>query len=309
MKNKAKNSGSFFIPQRSRWDDLPENVQKVILHAKSNKARGLVYNFFHTARHLPKSLQIEQTKRETFKINKKLFLLSKRNDFGREWVEPEKYGAECFHNCFGILNENEYLQYSMSENENLQYSVGENGIRQYPIRETDLVIMLPKVDLITDYLALVEYYDDLIFSFNEVENGRKLQAPKTRHQLQTKLTDSQRGKLFDLLVADGFIPNTNKEGFIWAFGSEHPQPANWEQIEWIDKSTTRHEPNVQTLYELLFLLGVDKDTSANKPSNLYRKIEYCFHPLKNLAVKNPFTAKQNTPRKKLLKTIIEEAQK
>ena len=128
------------------------------------------------------------------------------------------------------------------------------------------------------------------------------------NQLQTELTVKQRGELYELLISNGFISgSTDKEGFIWAFGGENEkQPGHWEPIEWIDKSVTRHEPNIQTLFELLYLLGVSNNTETSNPNNLYRKIEYYFKDFKNIAAKNPFEAQQKTERQKLLKQIIEK---
>lgn len=293
MKNSKTNTGSFLIPQKSSGLYLPENVQQLILLAKKNKARDLRSKLFHRNIYLPYSLQIEQLKKEIFKTNNKLFLLSERNNFGRKLFETERYENDSFHNCFGILNEIEYSQYF-----------------NYSASETDLKIDLPKFDLITDYLALIEYFDDLRFDFNEVENGRGIPKPETKYQLQTKLTDKQRGELFELLLSNKYIaPETNKESFIWAFGGKQPQPSNWQHIKWIDESITRKEPNTQTLFELLYLLGVDKDTSANNPNNLYRKMEFCFSGLKNIPAKNPSSIQQNTPRQIQLKTIIEEVEK
>lgn len=292
MKDSKKNTGSFFIPPKSSGQYLPENVQQLILLTKKNKARDLSNKLFHSNIYLPKSLQIEQLKKEILKTNNKLFLLSERNNFGRKFFENERYENDSFYNCFGTLNENEYLQYLI-----------------YSASKTDLKIDLPKFDLITDYLALIDYYDDLRFDFNEVENGRGIPNPETKYQLQTKLTDEQRSELFELLLSNKYIaPTTDKESFIWAFGGKI-QPSNWQPIEWIDKSKTRHEHNMKTLYELLYLLGVDKDTSAKTPNNLYRKMEFCFDGLVNIAEKNPSKIEQDTERKRLLKTIIEEVEK
>lgn len=293
MANKLKNTGSFLILPKGSGVYLPENVQQLILIAKRNKARDLSSKLFQSNIYLPISLQIEQLKNEILKTNNELFLLSESNNFGRKIFEPEKYENDSFYNCFAILNENEYLQY-------LNYSASETDLKT-----------LPKFNLITDYLALIDYFDDLRFDFNEVENGRKMPNPETRYQLQTKLNDTQRGKLFELLLSNKYIaPTTDKASFIWAFGGKQPQPSNWQPIEWIDESEKRHETNSKTLYELLYLLRVDKDTSAKNKYNLYRKMEFCFSGIeKNLINKNTHTTEQNTPRKKLLKTFIEEIKK
>lgn len=52
-------------------------------------------------------------------------------------------------------------------------------------------------------------------------------------QLKTKLTDTQRGKLFDLLVSGGIMPATSdREGFIWAFGGVNDKYTNFK-TEWL----------------------------------------------------------------------------
>jgi len=53
------------------------------------------------------------------------------------------------------------------------------------------------------------------------------------NQLQTKLSDIQRGKLFDLLVLHKFIPETDKEGFIWAFGGVNANYTSYS-TEWLE---------------------------------------------------------------------------
>lgn len=156
-------------------------------------------------------------------------------------------------------------------------------------------------------------YDYQIECVEELKNAildlQKLNTEPPTKQFETSLTDTQRSKLFDLLLSRKYIaPSTNKESFIWAFGGKI-QPSNWQPIKWIDKSKTRHEHNMKTLYELLYLLGVDKDTSAKNPNNLYRKMEFCFDGLVNIAEKNPSKIEQDTDRKRLLKTIIEEVEK
>ena len=128
-----------------------------------------------------------------------------------------------------------------------------------------------------------------------------------QYQFTNDLTDEQRGKLFELLVEHGFISgSTDKAGFIWAFGGKNEKPSNWEPIKWIDESVTRHEPNMQTLFELLYLLKIDSDTKPSNPNNMYNKMRYCFANLKNVAAKNQYKAQQNTERQKLLKQIIED---
>ncbi len=134
MKDSKKNTGSFFILPKSSGQYLPENVQQLILLTKKNKARDLSNKLFHSNIYLPKSLQIEQLKKEILKTNNKLFLLSERNNFGRKFFENERYENDSFYNCFGTLNENEYLQYLI-----------------YSASKTDLKIDLPKLQIVGEH--------------------------------------------------------------------------------------------------------------------------------------------------------------
>jgi len=59
----------------------------------------------------------------------------------------------------------------------------------------------------------------------------------------------------------------------------------------------------------LHLLGVPFDTKANSEHNLYRKIEYCFKGFVNIQAKNPYKIMNDTPRKKLLKEIVDQVTK
>jgi hypothetical protein len=179
------------------------------------------------------------------------------------------------------------------------------------IHEIDKKSVLEKFEDVIYFFGLILFYNSLLSDYETISNGGEVDRLKDKNNLiHTNLTFTQRGKLFDLLVSNGFIHNTNKDGFIWAFGSEKDnQPSNWQPVEWIDKSITRKEPNIQTLFELLYLLGVDKDTSANNKNNLYRKMEFCFCGLVNIASKNPTAIQQKTERQRLLKSIIEEIRK
>ena len=297
MQQSVIDNAEFFGYSLQRRQSLPEHVEILVLRAIADK-ESVLNNLYKLTLYLPKTLQIELIKKEIFKTNNKLSLLSERNNFIRlvfdidrddNWNWHEKFKNNDYNDCFDTLNATEYLQY-------LNYS--------------HIGTTLPKFDLITDYLALIAYYDYLMICFDAVDNGREIPNNKPQYQLQTMLTDTQRGKLFELLLKHEYIaPATNKESFIWAFGGEQPQPNNWQPIEWIDKSTKRKETNIQTLYELLYLLGVDKDTSAKKRPNLYDKMKFCFSGLVHIQSKNPHSTQQKTTRQIQLKSIIEEIEK
>ncbi|NDK08660.1 hypothetical protein EOM39_05475 [Candidatus Gracilibacteria bacterium] len=65
-----------------------------------------------------------------------------------------------------------------------------------------------------------------------LNNNSKPQTKPILKQFNTSLTDTQRGKLFDLLVSNGFIPDKDKAGFIWAFGGENNNYTSYS-IKWL----------------------------------------------------------------------------
>ncbi len=93
-----------------------------------------------------------------------------------------------------------------------------------------------KKDTITDYLAHLFFFDEINCLYIELQKGVKISKDtKPKSQLQTKLNDTQRGKLFDLLVLNGFIPDKDKEGFIWAFGSTNDNYTSYS-TKWLNQS-------------------------------------------------------------------------
>jgi len=138
------------------------------------------------------------------------------------------------------------------------------------------------------------------------DKGKPLNGTQS---FKSTLTESQKSKLFNELLNSKFIHKDTKESHFKAVFSGN-LPVDFSHIEWIDKGTTRHEPNAQTLFELLYLLKpyIDKenyDTSASNEANFYRLIKNCFANVKNMPEKNPAKAQGDTPRKKLLKTIVD----
>lgn len=74
-------------------------------------------------------------------------------------------------------------------------------------------------------------------------NPRSENAKLIPQQLKTKLTDTQRDLLYNLLIDDNFISgDTDRDGFIWAFGGENYKYTSFK-ITWLK--------NKQLLRELL----------------------------------------------------------
>lgn len=97
-------------------------------------------------------------------------------------------------------------------------------------------------------------------------------------KLQTNLTDTQRSLLFDLLVKDNYIPDSDKDGFIWAFGGENDKYKAFK-VKWLK--------NKQLLRELLIPLKHPEMIKAD----FERLIPLIFIDIKN----NAITLAKNKP--------------
>lgn len=124
---------------------------------------------------------------------------------------------------------------------------------------------------------------------------------------KSNLNDEQIGILYNAMVGNYF--DATPANFQAIFKDE-PLPPDFS-IKWIDRGTTRHEPNKQTIFEFLYLLKdfnyLDKsifDILTADKNNLYRKLETLFPDIKNFPQSNPQASQNRTPRQKELKTII-----
>jgi hypothetical protein len=105
----------------------------------------------------------------------------------------------------------------------------------------------------------------------------------TTKQLSTNLNDIQRGLLYDLLVKDAFIPKeTDKDGFIWAFGGENGKYTDFK-IVWLKN-------NKQLLRELVLPL-MHQDIKVQ--ADYERLVPLVF--IDNKGNSNPITLAKNKP--------------
>jgi len=121
------------------------------------------------------------------------------------------------------------------------------------------------------------------------------------NQLQTNLTGTQPGKLFDLLVSNKYIaPSTDREGFIWAFGGKNDNYSSYS-TEWLKKDNLA----VYMVDCLCFDENVKiQDSYLNRMGKIF-------------GIKNPRQTKKGYENNKngkpdgyvLIDTIISEAQK
>lgn len=108
--------------------------------------------------------------------------------------------------------------------------------------------------------------DKQLYVLDKISNmiNEKLNNTILPSRLQTNLTETQRSKLFDLLVKDDFIPdNTDPECFKWVFG-DPKQPGQWQPIAW--------KPTKQGLRDLLTpILGTITEQHIRDIKQLFLK--------------------------------------
>jgi hypothetical protein len=176
-RDQAKQNDEFFgISNKNERQALPEHVQELLISEIAKKESAL--HTLDSISYLPEILQIEQIENEIRETNKKLSILTSRYNFSRDyfhiensenWNYYELFANNDFFDCFRILNDDEYQQYM-----NIASKVGDlvdNDTQKYLNyiwSEKDLLKTLPKFDLLTDYLALIAYYNYLMVRFSAV---------------------------------------------------------------------------------------------------------------------------------------------
>lgn len=269
------------------FGEVPENVRELIDIVKHEKASTMDNIQYYNNVFLPKPLQLEQLKKDILETNIKINTIAWENEFNR--TEPAENEILLFeHYCLGGITNNEYQQY-ITDFDEVDMKVFKTLFFKYGEYKPEQ-ITLPKFELITDFLALLEYYNNLVEDF---EKGERT-PPPARNQLQTKLTDTQRGKLYELLVENGFISgSTDKAGFIWAFGGKSDNYTTFS-TEWL-------KSDVLAVYLI--------DELCQTDMNLWAKSQRIFGIEKMAQKKQNYFAINRTgkPRGyKLIDTIISE---
>lgn len=306
--------------QRAYW---------ALLHKIDEDVNYYFYELFREITMLPKSLQDEYLNNLVFDLHYNVKILSKpigvrmpakdhvdtkrpllRAYLGEPTRQPRPYNfnQEFNTNCvwpiieyFYQINNREF-DYKTIYNDIINTNVSNTFIT---VEKIDPKSRLTNVFEFVSFLGLLKYYYKLVNHIIDKKPIQELKPEQKPKQLKTDLTDNQKGKLFDLLVKNKFISNgTNKDSFIWAFGGKK-QPDNFEPIEWIDAPEKQpNNTNMQTLYELLYLL----EEGVINPKNAYNyeAINFCFKDLKDIRNKNPYKIMNDTPRKILLKEIVDQ---
>ena len=131
---------------------VPDTVLELIDIVKSEKAKDLFFVNNQSTVFLNEDLQIDKLKKDITETNDKINSIAWNNTFRRDLTANE--GKDEFFK-WGITQEelNQYVDYKFD----LQLFKN----RYFSGEDADQEITLPKFDLITDFLALLEYYDKL----------------------------------------------------------------------------------------------------------------------------------------------------
>jgi len=97
-----------------------------------------------------------------------------------------------------------------------------------------------------DFKRIKEHVREQLEYFNNIRefNGAKSFSLPTKgpEQLSTNLSWIQRSKLFDLLQKGQFIPNENRDSFIWTLGClDEKMPDCWQPIKWKESKLSFRE--------------------------------------------------------------------
>lgn len=174
-----------------RFGNITDTVKDLIDIVKSEKAKEYDNINTQTYIYLNSDLHIDHFKKVISETNNQINTIARSNGFGRVLVQGRN-GEDLFK--FGLTQSEheEYTSFKFSEVDlwvfREKYLSGE---------DVHLQIDLPKFQLITDYLALLEYYDTLNGKLTELEKGGDVvelkdnDAPKQKGEnMQLELFDN-----------------------------------------------------------------------------------------------------------------------
>lgn len=227
------------------------------------------HQLFEKTQYLPKTLHEKILIPEILKINKRIL----ENKVWVDFYRPEPSYIEEL--TYFELAEN--LVWHLEQNKNGRLHSGE---------------MFEKL---TDYLACLIYFDEILFWFENLKNGEEISRPEPitkpkpyqkEYKFETIFPDSVPD-LFTELQNRNLITTTEKH-FLWAFGVEPTKPADFKTIIW-------HEDNTLLAYMI-------KEICTN--GNLWKVGEYVFG--KNSLAQDFHQCKGDPKDKHIIDDIIKE---
>jgi len=247
---------------------IPLSVNDLVGTVIRMKTSELEVDFYRENKYLPKSIMFKNLERKILQINRKLETWTKKYNFDRNQEidysstydnedneDDEETQTVIFGYCAGYLNNDEYEQYVNYEISTENLKIVKNWYRRKIGKKYE--ITLPKFDLITDYLSLLEFYDSLIQDFEDFNSVFEIKPPAQKYRFQSKLSEEQLLKLHSGLIRGGFIiPDSKKDEFLWSFGLGH-ENLDTNQITWI-KSKSLAVYLIDTLFSFGFISDVTK---------------------------------------------------
>lgn len=190
-----------------RIGQVPDQVLELIDTVKSGKASALINVHNQGNKFLTKDLQIIQLKKGITETNDQINTIAWSNEFKRELI-----AGECKDEFFKWgITQSEFSEY-------VSYFFGTEDLRIFKDRyfsgeDIDQGITLPKFQLITDFLALLEYYNYLNEKLTALEGVETPEQP----------TDDRpkKGENMNLDLLSNLISPKYKSGH---------KPTQWEQL-------------------------------------------------------------------------------
>lgn len=241
MKFKASSTAlleSLLLSNKTISDDLFMVINRFAYNEKER------YNLYSQLEYLPKNLKREYVKQKIFEINYQLIEFEAKVNINR--LTPEIYYDDDLREFSSFIlkfvGKDDFEFY-------MNYKFTKDRLKTYKMRlKMDLPIEggirsdLPEFDNLIKYIGKVLYFNDLLEryefdDFFDLKTEQDNSINKKHNRFITNLTDTQRGKLYDLLVEGGYIsPETDKEGFIWVFGGAKGGFVSF-QINWQKTNT------------------------------------------------------------------------
>lgn len=219
---------------------LQENFYTFIDQRLLHKLMLYESDLINEAYYLTAGLPIEVYKRDTLEHNKRVFEISKQMKIVRLKEFPDFLDMEDICNYILQFQGEEifeiYKNHIVTDTE--LDNLNDFFLYNDDCENAPTIDILPNFDLMIEYFARQFHLNNNLNIIGLFEKGDKSffeeNINKRSKQLKTNLSDAERGKLYDLLVMNEFIPDKDKEGFIWAFGGLNDNYSSCS-IEWLKK--------------------------------------------------------------------------
>lgn len=235
-----------------------------------SKADAFILDFFSLVQCLPSSIKADEIKRKIQATNRIIHSIAKRTKLERDDIESNEFELiddenssdlnltkvksrmKCCASFLSIEENDEYLNFQISEKD--IYKLKQRCRRGW-YRPNQ--IALPKLDSLTDFFALNEFYFNLTEDYKVILAGDTIVPLAQKYVFNTTLTKSQIETMYQKLLDGGFIDSlTDKEEFLWSFGIAI-KGFDSSNIVW-KKSQSLAVYFIDTLFTFGFLINYEK---------------------------------------------------